>query len=106
MSFDLGELVCTFGVVAGAAIIYLGLLLFARGPVDSSGRSIRFPRPDERLANAAPASALLVVGGALIFRVVATIPGPWRKPTTPHFPVHVLDLNTPPAAIERARLPS
>jgi hypothetical protein len=96
--FDLGQLVCAFAVVVGLASLYVGLRLFARGRSAIFGPGV--------WASPAPVGVLLALCGvALIFMVGMTLAGPWRNHDQTQIPLRVLDLNIPPAAIERVSPP-
>ena len=45
-------------------------------------------------------------GAVLIVAVILLVLGPWRERHDDVFPMHVLDLSAPPAAIERAQPPA
>jgi hypothetical protein len=79
-------LVCTFLAVVGAASLFGGYQLFANSTA----------RP-----NLGAAGFFAGFGALLIILVVMMTLGPWRVRDEGVFPMRVLDLNAPPAAIER-----
>jgi hypothetical protein len=104
-AFDLGELVGTFGVFAGGACLYAGFWLLLASMAAARRRPSTSLAAGDQPAVAGPGTLLVVVGGAILVMSVMTIPGPWRKPEATHFPIHVLNLDIPPAAIERDSRP-
>jgi hypothetical protein len=80
--------VCALLGVVGAASLFGGYQLFA-----NSGR-----RPNPNLG----AASFFAGFGALLIVLVAMVTfGPWRPHQEGVFPERILDLNAPPAAIER-----
>lgn len=93
---DLSQLVSVFFVLAGAASLYGGLRLILRGAGgDKAAR-----------ARVALGGTFLVIGAALIAVVVTLLAGAWREHRASVFPIHILDLHAPPAAIEAEKPPS
>jgi hypothetical protein len=84
----LQQLVGIFLLLIGAGSLLGGYQLFAAGA-------------GQKGHNAAPASFFAGFGAFLIVVVIILIAGPWRVRHDDVFPMHVLDLNAPPAAIER-----
>jgi hypothetical protein len=89
----LQQLVSIVLLLVGAGCLLGGYRLFAAGA-------------GQKGHNAAPASFFAGFGALLIIAVTLLILGPWRVPYDDVFPMHVLDLNAPPAAIERVPLPA
>ena len=80
--------VCVLLGVVGAASLFGGYQLFA-----NSGR-----RPNPNLG---AASVFAGFGALLIVLVAAMTFGPWRPHPEGVFPMRILDLNAPPAAVDR-----
>jgi len=103
---ELREFVCLFGVIVGAICIYAGLRLlfggFARAMTPGGPRF----EPATRRMGGVSGLVFALFGAALIFVVGMATIGPWRVPEPAPFPMHVLDLRTPPAEIERPRPPT
>ncbi|HXQ09885.1 MAG TPA: hypothetical protein VN805_02680 [Caulobacteraceae bacterium] len=88
----LEQLVSIFMLLIGAGCMFGGYRLFAAGA-------------GQKGHNAAPASFFAGFGALLIVAVILLVLGPWRVRYDDVFPMHVLDLNAPPAAIERPQPP-
>jgi hypothetical protein len=92
--FDLRQLVWTFSVVVGAASLFGGIRLLRRRAVaDGRGPPL----------GATPGLVFAILGAGLIALAAMGTVGPWRPRHAEPFPMRVLDLSAPPAAIERAR---
>jgi hypothetical protein len=87
---DLRELVCAFLAVVGAVSLFGGYRLFANA----------------RGGNVAAAAFFAGFGAVLIVLVAMMTLGPWRVRQESVFPIRVLDLNIPPAAIEKVGPPN
>jgi hypothetical protein len=87
-AFRLEEMVSLFLVIVGAGCLFGGYRLFAAGVA-------------VRGHNLAPASFFAGFGALVILLVIWLTLGPWRMRYNDVFPMHVPDLNAPPAAIER-----
>jgi hypothetical protein len=89
----LEQLVSICLLVVGAGCLLGGYRLFAAGA-------------GQKGHNAGPASFFAGFGAVLIVAVILLVLGPWRERHDDVFPMHVLDLNAPPAAIERVPPPA
>jgi hypothetical protein len=97
---DLQQLVSTSFVVADAASVYGGFRLMRIGT--SRAGSARPERPDATAGGEAGTAAFFIVLGMILLAVAGMlVVGPWRAPEPRPFPIRVMDLNIPPAAIER-----
>lgn len=102
--FDLRQLVWTCGVIVGAASLYGGARLLVRGAIaaaEQRGSSLGIAA---RRSNVLSAMVFIILGASLIALVAMAAVGPWRERDKAPFPMRVLDLSTPPAAIERRHL--
>jgi hypothetical protein len=88
----LQQVVSIFLLMIGAGSLFGGYRLFAAG-AGAKGH------------NAVPVAFFAGFGAFLIVVVIALLIGPWRVRYQDVFPMHVLDLNAPPAAIERVQPP-
>jgi hypothetical protein len=89
----LQQLVSICLLLIGAGCLLGGYRLFAAGA-------------GQKGHNAAPASFFAGFGALLIVAVILLVLGPWRVVHQDVFPMRVLDLNAPPAAIERVPPPT
>src|SRR5580658_8991111 len=99
--FDLRQLVWTFGVFVGAAILYGGVHL-VRGAIPTAEQRRIALGAAVRRSDAVSGTIFIIFGASLIVLVAMATIGPWRERDKEPFPVRVLDLSAPPAAIERA----
>lgn len=89
-AFDLRTLVCVSLALASAGSLYGGYRLLSAGA-------------GEPLHNAEPVAFFAGFGVLFALLVVMMTVGPWRAREAGVFPMHVLDLSAPPAAIERVK---
>jgi len=94
-----------FGVVVGAASLYGGCRLLARDIQSAARQRGPFLNQAIRGPNIASGLFFAALGAILIILVAMAAVGPWREREPGPFPMHILDLTAPPAAIERVPPP-
>ena len=103
---DLGQqFMCGFMVLVGAACIVLGVRLIQTFDMGATSGADAFARIRTQVVGVAPAAVCILFGATIIGLVLMNTVGPWRPAPAGPFPLRILDLNAPPAAIERTHPP-
>jgi hypothetical protein len=100
---ELQQFVCVFGVIAGVASIYGGFRLFLGGAAGDGERQTSPLGAQARPSKAALGTFFLVLGVVFITSVATTVVNGWRNRESWIFPMPVLNLEAPPAAIEAVK---
>jgi hypothetical protein len=100
---ELQQFVCIFGVIAGVASIYGGIRLFLGGAAGDGERQTSPLGAQARPSKAALGTFFLVLGVVFIASVATTVVDGWRNRESWIFPMHILNLEAPPASIEAGK---
>jgi hypothetical protein len=100
---ELQQFVCVLGVIAGVASIYGGFRLFLGGAAGNGEPQTSPLGAQARPSKAALGTFFLVLGVVFITSVATTVVNGWRNRESWIFPMHILNLEAPPAAIEAVK---